>query len=72
MLGYLNNWNINKFTNKGTSSEDFNYIHKILLHGISDIMSSLVNTCNYGAINTTDTKKGYYVIKYVPEILTLQ
>ena len=36
-------------------------------------MSSLVNTCEYGAINTTDTKTmGYSVIKYVSEIFTLQ
>ena len=66
VLGYFNNWNIVKSTNKSTPSEDFDDIHKIFLDGTSDDMASPVQTGKYGAINTTDTKKiGYYVVKYV-------
>ena len=39
MLGYFNNWNIIEFNNKGTSSEDFDYVNKIFLDGISDCVN---------------------------------
>ena len=42
VLGCLNKWNIIKFTNKGTPSEEFYEIHRILLDGISENMASLV------------------------------
>ena len=38
MLGSLNDWNIIKFKNKNTSSEDFNKVHKVVLGGISSYM----------------------------------
>ena len=60
MLGFLNDWNMIKFTNKGTSSEDFDEIHKILLDGISGNTNSLLQTGKYGATNKTDKK--WYVM----------
>ena len=54
-LGYFNNWNIINFSHKATSSEDLDKIHKVFLDGISDIMSALVKTGQYGTINTPDT-----------------
>ena len=50
-LGSINNWNIIHFTNKTTSSEDFDEVHKFLLHVISANMESLVYTRKYNAIN---------------------
>ena len=44
-----------------------------MLDGISENMSSLVQSGNYGAMNTTDTwTTGYYVIKFVSEAYNLQ
>ena len=73
MLGSLNNWNIIQFTNKTTTNEDFYAVHKVVLDGISDNMSALVQNGKYGAINTTDpTKMGYYVVKLSSETYKLQ
>ena len=73
MLGSFNNWNIIKFTNKTTSSEYFDDVHKVVLDGISDNMSSLLQLGKYGDINSEDTTTiGYYVIKYLSEPYTLQ
>ena len=71
VLFYFIKWNINKFTNKGTSSKAFDDIQNILLGGISDNMTSLSQTCKYGAMNKIE-KKGYHVIKYVSRAFTLQ
>ena len=57
LLGSFNNWNIINFTNKGTSSENFDDINKIVLDGMSDNMYYLVQTGKYDEMNTTDTKK---------------
>ena len=40
--GTFNNWNIIQFTNKTTSSEDIEKVHKFVLDGISENMASLV------------------------------
>ena len=42
-----------------------------LFYGISDNMDSLVQYDKYGAINTSDTKNVYYVIKFISEAYTL-
>ena len=49
VLGSFKNWNIIIFTNKIGFSEDFSYIHNIVLGGISDNMASLLQTEKYGA-----------------------
>ena len=73
MLGSFNNWNIVQITNKNTPSEEFDALHKIVVNGISENMSSLVHVGKYGAINASDTTTmGYYVIKYLYETYTLQ
>ena len=73
MLESFKSYNIIKFTHKGTSSEKFDNIHKIILDSISDHMYSLIQTGNYGATNTASTKTmGYYYIKYVSDTFTLK
>ena len=62
MLGSFNNCNILPFSQKAKSCEEIDKIHQVLLDGISDNMTALVQTGKYGAINTIDTTKmGYYV-----------
>ena len=73
MLGSFNNCNTIQFTNKTTLSEYFDAVHKVVLDGISENISSLVQLVKYGAINAADpTKMLYYVIKYLYEPYTLQ
>ena len=43
VLGYLDNWDIIKFTNKTALSEEFDAMHKVVLDGISDNMEYLVH-----------------------------
>ena len=65
-LSSFNNWNMIKFTNIATTNEDFDAVHKVLLDGISDNMSALVQNGKYGTINTEDpTTIGYYVVKFL-------
>ena len=54
VLVFFNNWNIIQFTNKTTSSEDFDSLHKVVLDYISDNMDSLVQLGKYGDINAAD------------------
>ena len=73
MLFTFNNCNIIQLTNKNTSNEDFDNIHKVFLDDISDNMTSLTNTGKYGAINKAyPTTMIYYVVKYMDEYFTLQ
>ena len=68
MLGSFNNWNIIQFTDKTTSSEDFDAVHKVVLDCISYNMASLAQFGRCGAINAADpTTMEYYVIKYLSE-----
>ena len=55
VLGPFNNWNIIQLSHKSTPSDSFDEIHQVVLDGISDNMASLVESVNYGAINTTYT-----------------
>ena len=72
VLVSFNNWNIIQFTNKATSNEDFDAVHKVVLDGISDHMASLVQLGKYGAINAEDpTTIICYVINYQSEPYTL-
>ena len=73
VLGSFNNWNIIQFTNKTTTLEEFDAVHKVLLDGIGDNMSELVQNGKYGAIYTKyPTTMGYYVVKFLSEPYTLQ
>ena len=42
VLGYFNNWNIIKLSQKSTSSDTFDEIHQVFIGRISDNMASLV------------------------------
>ena len=60
VLVSFNNWDIVKFTNKSTTNEDFDEVHKVVLDSISDNMYALVQNGKYGEINTADpTTMGY-------------
>ena len=73
VLGTFNNWNIIQFSSKSTSSDTFDEIHQVVLDGISDNMTSLVESGKYGAINTTYTStNGFYVIMFTSGEYTLQ
>ena len=73
VLGSLNIRNIVNFTNRTTSSDDFDAVHKVVIDDISDNLVSLVQLGKYGAINASDpTTMGYYVINYLSEPYTLQ
>ena len=53
--------------------DTFDEIHQVVLDGISDNMASLVESGNYGDINTTDTStNGFYVIMFTSGAYTLQ
>ena len=73
VLGAFNNWNIIQLSQKSTPSDAFDEIHQVVLDRISDNMSSLFESGNYGAINTTDTKTNrFYVIMFKSGAYTLQ
>ena len=73
MLGFFNYWNIIKLSYNSKSSEDNDKIHQVVLDGISENMDALVQTGQYGAIDTTYTATmGYYVITFMLEHYTLQ
>ena len=58
---------------KSTFSDTFDEIHQVVLDSISDNMTSLVESGQYGAINTTDTStNGFYVIMFTSGAYTLQ
>ena len=64
VLGSLDNWNVIHFTNKTTSSGDFDAVYKVVISSISDYMPSLLKLVKYGAINAADpTTMGYCVVK---------
>ena len=62
----LQNFKIILFSNKSTTYEYFDEVHKVVLYGISEKISSLVQNGKYGAVNTADlTTPGYYVVKFI-------
>ena len=68
VLGFFNNWDIIQLSQKLTPSDAFHEIHQVVLDEISDNMASLVESGEYGAINTTDTTtNGFYVIMFTSE-----
>ena len=67
MLGSFNNWKIIQFNTKTTSGEDFDAVHKVVLYGTSENISSLVQF-----FEADTTTMGYYVRKYLSEPHTLQ
>ena len=73
VLGYFNNRNIKKFTNRSISSEDFDKINNIFLDITSENTDYLAQTGKHGEINTNHTKTmGHYAIKYVSTKFKLQ
>ena len=67
------NWNIIELTPKSIPFEAFDEKHKVVFDGIGEILASLVQLGMYGAINTDDTtKNGFYVIKLISYVYTLQ
>ena len=67
VLGSFNNWNMIQFINKTTTNEYFDTLHKVVLDGLSENMSTLFQNGKYGAINTADpTTMGYCVVKFSP------
>ena len=65
VIGYFNNWNIIKLSQKSTKCEAFEYIHEVVLYGISDNMFLLVQYVKYGDINTIYTETTVlYVIEF--------
>ena len=73
VLGYFNNWNIILLSQKSTSSDAFDEMHQVVLCRISDRMVLLVESLQFGAINTTDTEtNAFYVIIFTSEEYTLQ
>ena len=73
VLGAFKNWNIIELSSNSTSSETFDAIHQVVLDGISDNMSSLVESGKYRAIKTTDTSTNvFYVIMFTSGAYTLQ
>ena len=65
VLWSFKNWNIIELSPESTSSDTFDKIYQVVLDGISDNMSSLVESGKYGAINTTDTSTNrFYVIMF--------
>ena len=70
MLGYPNNWNIIKLSHEATSSEYIDKMNQVVIDVISKNMAALVQTSDYGDINTTDiTMMGYYIIHCIFIIL---
>ena len=68
VLGSFNKLNMNQFTNKTTTKEDFDAVHKVVLYGISDNIFALVQKGKYGAINNSyPTTMGYYVVGLLSE-----
>ena len=73
VLGSFNNWKIIQFSYKSTPGEYLNKIQQVKHDRISYNMDALVQTLQYGDINTTDTTTmGYYVIKFFSESYTVQ
>ena len=70
---YFNTWNIIQLSQKSTPSDAFYEINQVVLDGISDNIALLVQSVNYGAINTIDGENnGFYVIMFQSEVYTLQ
>ena len=65
VLGAFKNCKIIELSPESTSSYTFYEIHQVVLDRISDNMASLVESGNYGSINTTDTSTHlFYVIMF--------
>ena len=70
ILGAFKKCNINQFTNKNTSSADFDDIHKVFLDIISKNTESLVQTGNYVTISIPyTTTMGYYVVSFFSTVI---
>ena len=73
VLGSYNNWNIIYLTPKLIPFKAFDEIYNVVLDGISENMTSLVQSGMYGVINTAkNTTNGLYVIKFISETYRLQ
>ena len=60
-------------SSKSNSYDTYDEIHQVVLDCVSDNMASLVESGQYGAINTTDTSTNvFYVIMFTSGAYTLQ
>ena len=58
---------------KSNPFDAFDEIHQVVIDGISDNMTALVQYGKYGAINTSETSTNlFYVIMFTSEAYTLQ
>ena len=65
MLGPFKNWNIIKLSRKSNPYDTFDEMHQVVLDGISENMTSFVESGKYDAINITDTTThGFYVLTF--------
>ena len=72
-MGSYKNWNIIELSQKSIPLDAFDNINKVVIDGISESMTSLVQSGMYSTINTYDTtKNGFYIIQLIPEAYTLQ
>ena len=73
VMGLYKNWNITDLTPKSTPFEAFHEINNVVIDGISENTSSLVQSGVYGAINKDDTTtNGFYVIQFLSDAYKLQ
>ena len=61
-LGSFNNCKIIQLSHKSTLSDAFDYIHQVVIDGISDNMATLVESGKYGSINTTGTSTNSFML----------
>ena len=72
-IGSFNNRNVIQLSQKSTPFESFEETHQVVLDGISDNMTSLVESGKYVFINTTNTSTNeFYVILFKSGAYTLQ
>ena len=57
VLGLFNNWNIIILSHKSTNGEAPEDIYQFVIDGISDNMTPLVQSVNYGVMNTNNSTK---------------
>ena len=62
VLGYFNNWNMIPLSQKSTPSNAFDEIYQVVLDGISDNISLLVESVKYGSINKTYTTTNEFML----------
>ena len=65
LIGYSNNWNMIQLSKKSSPYDAFDEMHQVVLDGINENMESLVESGEYGAIDTTDTVTNDFLYYHV-------